>query len=135
MPLGLVPPEEEDRIFERLIGYYRGLYPGVRFRAGRKALTRAEVGGILYTYCGEETEATAAEKMRRIGSAIGEGYSTPLIVLQKKKRLILLDGHRRARVAFARGTGWPALVISPAKDVKFGIEDVILGRIRDLYGK
>ena len=135
MVLGLVPPDEERRIFGKLIEYYRGLYPGVRFDAGEKALTHAELGGMYYTYCGEETEATAAEKMRLISSAIGEGYSTPLIVLRKKSRLVLLDGHRRARVAFAQGMGWPALLIVPAKDVKFGIEDMILGRIRDLYGK
>jgi hypothetical protein len=135
MVLGLVPPEEEDRIFDKLIEYYRGLYPGVKFQAGKKALTRAELGDVFYTYCGEETEATAAEKMRLISSAIGEGYSTPMIVLKKKDRLILLDGHRRARVAFAQGMGWAALLIVPAKDVKFGIEDMILGRIKDLYGK
>jgi hypothetical protein len=133
--VGLVPPEEEKRIFDRLIEYYSQLYPGVRFSKAEKTLTHKDIGGILYTYCGEETEATAAEKMRLINSAIGEGYSTPIIVLRKKSGLILLDGHRRARVAFSQGMGWPALVISPGKEVKFGIEDMVLGRIKDLYGK
>jgi hypothetical protein len=133
--LGLVPPEEEKRIYAKLVGYYQQLYPGVKFAKQEKTLTRREVGEMYYTYCGEETEATALEKMRRINSAIGEGYSTPLIVLVKKKKLVLLDGHRRARVAFAEGIGWPALLIVPGKDVKYGIEGMILGRIRDLYGK
>jgi len=133
--LGLVPPEEERRIYAKLVGYYQQLYPGVKFSKEERALVHSEVGDLYYTYCGEETEATAAEKMRMINSAIGEGYSTPLIALRKKKKLILLDGHRRARVAFAQGMGWPALIIVPDKDVKYGIEDMILGKIRDLYGK
>ncbi len=135
MVVGLVPPDEEGRIFSKLIAYYRQMYPGVSFGRERRSLSHKEIGEAYYTYCGEETEATAAEKMRLISSAIGGGYSTPLIVLMKKKKLILLDGHRRARVAFSQGLGWPALIIVPDKEVKFGIEDMILGRIRDLYGK
>ncbi|MFH0885101.1 MAG: hypothetical protein V1861_05315 [Candidatus Micrarchaeota archaeon] len=133
--VGLVPPDTEKRIFDTLMEYYKQLYPGVRFSKTEETLTRKDIGDILYTYCGEETEATAAEKMRLINSAIGEGYSTPIIVLRKKSGLILLDGHRRARVAFSQGMGWSALVISPGKEIKFGIEDMVLGRIKDLYGK
>jgi hypothetical protein len=133
--VGLVPPDEEERIFDKLMEYYRLLYPGVRFSKTEESLTHKDIGDMLYTYCGEETEATAAEKMRLINSAIGEGYSTPIIVLRKKSGLILLDGHRRARVAFSQGMGWPALVIKPGKEVKFGIENMVLGRIKDLYGK
>ncbi|MEW6035776.1 MAG: hypothetical protein AB1529_04130 [Candidatus Micrarchaeota archaeon] len=135
MVVGLVPPGEEKRIYEKLIEYYERLYPGIKFSREEKVLTHAEIGEIYYTYSGEETEATAAEKMRMINSAIGEGYTTPIIILQKKKKAVLLDGHRRARVAFAQGMGWHALLIVPGKDVKFGIEEMILGKIKDLYGK
>jgi len=135
MVVGLVPPEEEGRICEKLISYYRKLYPGIDFTRKEATLTHKEIGEIAYTYPGEETEATAAEKMRMINSAIGEGYSTPLILLQRKKTFILLDGHRRVRVAYAQGLSWKAFVIVPSKDVKFGIEEMIMGKVKDLYGK
>lgn len=135
MVVGLVPPDEEKRIFGKLVSYYEKLYPLVKFSKGEKELTRKDIEELLYTYPGEETEATAAEKMTMINSAIGGGYKTPIIVLKKKKAAILLDGHRRARVAFSSGMGWPALLIIPDKEVKFGIEEMALGRIKDLYGK
>jgi len=135
MVVGLVPPEEEERICEKLIVYYRKLYPGIEFSRKDQVLSHKEIGAISYTYPGEETEATAAEKMRMINSAIGEGYATPIIVLQKKKDLILLDGHRRVRVAYAQGMSWKALVIVPNKEVKFGIEEMVMGKVKDLYGK
>ncbi len=135
MVVGLVPPEEEERLCKKLIGYYGQIYPGVGFTRRDVTLTRVEIGELYYTYSGEETEATAAEKMKMINSAIGGGYATPLIVLQKKGRRILLDGHRRARVAYSQGMGWKAMLIVPDKDVKFGIEDMILGKVKDLYGK
>lgn len=135
MVVGLVPPEEERRIYEKLIEYYEKLYPGIRFSKEERVLSHKELGEIQYTYSGEETEATATEKMRMINSAIGEGYATPIIVLQTKKKMILLDGHRRVRVAYAQGMSWHALLIVPSKDVKFGIEEMILGKVKDLYGK
>jgi len=135
MVVGLVPPDEEKRIFDKLLEYYGKLYPGVRFSREEKALSHKEIGELYYTYSGEETEATAAEKMRMINSAIGQGYVTPIIALKKKGKLILLDGHRRARVAFSQGLAWKALIIVPGKEVKFGIEEMILGKVKDLYGK
>jgi len=135
MVVGLVPPEEERRIFKKLVEYYGQLYPGISFTTKEALLTHKDIGEIFYTFSGEETEATASEKMRMINSAIGEGYDTPMIVLQKKGRMVLLDGHRRARVAFSQGMGWKALVMIPSKEIKFGIEEMILGRIKDLYGK
>ena len=135
MVVGLVPPDQEKRICEKLIAYYEKLYPGISFSKKEISLSHKEIGELYYTYSGEETEASAAEKMRMINSAIGEGYSTPLIVIKKKDRAILIDGHRRARVAFAQGLGWKAIAIVPGKELKFGIEEMILGTIKDLYGK
>jgi hypothetical protein len=134
MVLGLVPPEEEKRIFKKLLEYYRKLYPSMEFSTTEEVLEHEDIGELYYTYPGEETEATAAEKMRMISSAVGESYATPIIILRKKKKKILLDGHRRVRVAYKEGMSWHALVIKPKKDVKFGIEELILGRIKDLYG-
>ncbi len=133
MVVGLVPPDEEERICRKLIAYYEQLYPGVGFTKKKAMLGRKELGELLYTFPGEESEAMAAEKMKMINSAISGGYSTPIIVLQKKDKGILLDGHRRARVAYKQGIPWKALIIVPGKDVKFGIEDMILGKIKDLY--
>jgi len=135
MVVGLVPPEEERRIFGKLLEYYKRLYPDVEFKAGEAELGHRELGAVYYTYAGEENEATAAEKMQMINSAIGEGYRTPIIVLRKKKVMILLDGHRRVRVAYSQGLGWKALAIIPGKEMKFGIEAMITGRVKDLYGK
>jgi hypothetical protein len=134
MVVGLVPPKEQERIFRKLIAYYEKLYPGLEFSRKEVTLSHKDIGNILYTYSGEETEATAAEKMRMISSAIGEKYSTPLILLSKNKKYILLDGHRRVRVAFAEGMKWKALVLVPSKKVKFGIEDMVMGKVKDLYG-
>jgi len=135
MVLGLVPPEEQKRIFQKLLEYYKKLYPGIEFSTKEIVLSHKDIGNLQYTYPGEETEATATEKIRMISSAIGQNYSTPIIVLQKKKKNILLDGHRRVRVAYKEGMGWHALVMIPSKDVAFGIEEMILGKVKDLYGK
>jgi len=135
MVVGLVPPEEQERIVEKLIDYYERIYPGLDFTKEEAELSHEEIGDIYYTYSGEETEATAAEKMRMISSAIKKGYQTPIIVLSKDGKRILLDGHRRVRVAFSQGLKWPVMIIKPSKKIKFGIEDMIMGKVKDLYGK
>ena len=137
MVVGLVPPEEQERLYSRLIDYYRKLYPGINFTREDRKLNKDQIGEIYYTYAGEETEATAAEKMKMINTAIGHGYSTPIILLRKKKEKkdVLLDGHRRVRVAFMLGLEWPAIIIIPDTETTFGIEGMITGRVKDLYGK
>ncbi len=135
MVMGLVPEEEEDKLFKRLVDYYSKIYPGLKFSRKEVTLTVKEIGDIYYTYPGEEAEATAAEKMRHISQAINGGYSTPVILLKKKDRMVLLDGHRRIRVAFSQGLEWKALLLVPSKDTLFGIEGMILGKVKDLYGK
>jgi len=135
MVVGLVPEEEQERIAKKLIEYYEKLYPGLEFTTEKVELSHEEIGKINYTYSGEETEATAAEKMRMISSAIGEGYKTPILVLSKDGKYVLLDGHRRVRVAYSEGLKWSAMIIKPSKNVKFGIEDMVMGTVKDLYGK
>lgn len=73
------------------------------FRKEEKTLTHKEMGELYYTYPGEEGEVTAEEKMLMISDAIGHGYSTPIIVLKRAGKLVLLDGHRRVRVAYSQG--------------------------------
>jgi hypothetical protein len=134
MVVGLVPPEEQERIAQKLIEYYEKLYPGIEFSTERADMSKEEVAEIYYTFPGEETQATATEKMRMISSAIGTGYKTPILLLKKQGKDILLDGHRRVRVAFSQGLGWPAIVIKPSMEVKFGIDEMIMGKVKDLYG-
>ena len=137
MVVGLVPPDEQERLYARLVEYYQNLYPGIAFRRENKILSKEEIGEIFYTYAGEETEATAAEKMKKINTAIGHGYATPMIILRKihEKKDILLDGHRRVRVAFMEGMAWPAIVMIPDKETAFGIENMITGRVKDLFSR
>jgi hypothetical protein len=134
MVVGLVPPEEQERIAQKLIEYYGKLYPGIDFSSERADMSKEEIADVYYTYPGEEAEATAIEKIRMISSAIGTGYKTPILILRKEGKDILLDGHRRVRVAFSQGLGWPAIVIRPSKEVRFGIDEMIMGKVKDLYG-
>ena len=134
MVLGLVSPEEEKRIFEKLLEYYKKLYQeeGITFKKQEKKLTKKEIGELYYTYPGEEELATEQEKIRMINEAINHGYKTPVIIMQKSKKMILLDGHRRVHVAWKQGSAWDALLIIPNKNMDFGIEKMILGKVKDL---
>ena len=137
MVVGLVPPEEQEKLYAKLIEYYKKLYPGIVFRREDRKLKKEQIGEIYYTYAGEETESTAAEKMKMINTAIGHGYSTPIIILrkQKSKKDVLIDGHRRVRVAWTLGLEWPAILIIPDTETTFGIEAMITGKVKDLYSK
>lgn len=133
--IGLITVDEEKKLLEKLVAYYKKLYPGVDFETEEKKLARTEIGELYYTYAGEEVEATAHEKMRLISSAITHGYSTPAILLQSNSKMIVLDGHRRIRVAYSEGLSWPAYIIKPKKQcIEFGIESMIMGKVKDLYG-
>ncbi len=135
MVLSLITPEEQENIFVRLLDYYKKLYPGVAFKRADKSFSKNDVADIYYTYHGEEEQAHAEERMNIIADEISRGYSTPIIALQKKNKTIILDGHRRARVAFEKGVGWKALLIVPQKETDFGMEEVIQGTIKQLFGK
>ncbi len=134
MPYGLISLHEEMHLFFTILEFYKRLYPGVKFGKEEKMLTPKETGDVIYTYAGEEVEGLAAEKMREIIGALPE-YSTPAIALRKGKKLIVLDGHRRLRVAYKRGLNWKCLIIVPSKAQKFGIEDEAMGTIREMYAK
>ncbi|HLC68530.1 MAG TPA: ParB N-terminal domain-containing protein [Candidatus Bilamarchaeaceae archaeon] len=135
MVVGLVDNEEEEKLFHKLLEYYQLLYPDIGFKTEQKKLDKKELGNLGYTYAGEESEATAKEKMQMISEAIGHGYNTPIIILQKKKKSILLDGHRRVRVALEQGLSWKAYLMIPNKEIEFGIEKMILGKVKDVVKK
>lgn len=135
MVFGLINPKEQKKLFVKLLDYYKKLYPYVKFTRKEKKLSLRELKELFYTYDGEEIVATAEEKMHMIRDAIEQGYSTPLILLKKKKKLILLDGHRRVRVALEQKLGWKALIIIPSKDIEFGIEKIIQGKVKSMFKK
>lgn len=134
--VGLITEEDEKKLLEKMVAYYRNLYPGIEFRTEEKELTHEQLGELEYTYAGAESEATAEEKMNMIADAIGHGYATPILVLKKGEKLVLLDGHRRVRVAYPQGMSWKAYLIVPNReDVEFGIEGTVMGKVKDLWGK
>ncbi len=132
---GLVSQHEEKKLLKKFLDYYRKLYPEIGFLAEQRELGREDVKEITYTCPGEGIEATAGLKMRRISTALKHGYSTPVIVMFKAGKMILLDGHRRIRVAFDRGMGWKAYFIIPDKEAAFGIEKMAWGKVKDIFGE
>lgn len=132
MPYGLISMHDEMRLFERILDFYRRLYPKTSFRKEERVLTPNEIGEILYTYAGGETETLAVDKMNHIKDALPE-YSVPVILLGTGKRLVLLDGHRRLRLAWKRKLSWKAFIIVPGKHGEFGIEETVMGKIKEMY--
>ncbi len=131
----LIQPSEEKKLFEKLFAYYNKLYPGVNFTKQELELGFEEISEIFYTYPGAETEATFNEEVKMIENALNYGYDTPLIIIRKKGKDILLDGHRRVKVAFEKKMGWKALVLVPDKDINFGIENMALGKVREKFAQ
>jgi len=133
MVAGLISPHEERQLFSKLVSYYKKLYPKLKFDTGEMVLDQKAIASVHYTYPGEEAEATSEEKMKEIRDAINFGYDTPVILLKKGKDCILLDGHRRLKVAWERKIKWKALVLSAPAGAKFGIEKMVMGRVGDLF--
>lgn len=133
----LIDAAEEKRLFGQIVEYYKKLYPGIGFRKVEALLNPEEIAGIIYTYPGEETEATFKEEVQIIADSMKEGYDTPVIILRKlkEKKDILLDGHRRLKVAFDKKIGWKALAMVPDREIRFGIEKMAKGRIKDVFKK
>ncbi|MDD4878305.1 MAG: hypothetical protein PHO02_04695 [Candidatus Nanoarchaeia archaeon] len=133
----LIMPEEEKALFNQLVEYYKKLYPGIGFKKVEILLKPEEIAGIIYTYPGEETEATFREEVQIIADSLKNGYDTPVIILRKLKdrKDILLDGHRRLKVAFDKKIGWKALAMVPDREVQFGIEKMGKGKIADIFKK
>ncbi|MDI6737851.1 MAG: hypothetical protein QME12_05040 [Nanoarchaeota archaeon] len=58
----LIQPSEERKLFERLIEYYKKLYPGIGFRKSEILLKPEEIGGIIYTYQGKRRKLRSGRK-------------------------------------------------------------------------
>jgi len=129
----LIQPTEEKKLFETLLAYYNQIYPGIIFKKEEIEMKPEEIGEIFYTYPGAETEATFNEEVKLIEDALSYGYDTPLIIIRKENKDILLDGHRRAKVAFTKKMKWKVLVLVPDKEIEFGIEKMIIGKVKEKF--
>ncbi|MDD5337370.1 MAG: hypothetical protein PHS02_02705 [Candidatus ainarchaeum sp.] len=132
MPFGFITLGEEMRVFLRIMDFYRRLYPRTRFQREEKMLRHEEIGKVFYTYAGDETQPLGAEKYAEMEAALGR-FPVPAILLKKGRELILLDGHRRLRLAWRNSIPWKALLMVPDKKKHFAIEDMVMGRIADMY--
>ena len=133
--IGLITPEEQKRIFEKLVSYYENIHQGLNLSTEETTLSLEEIGNVHYTYQGEQIEAGKDVKVQLVASAVKRDYRTPVIILRKEKehKDILLDGHRRLIYAWSFGETWPALVMKTAQEVEFGVEKTIRGKIKDLF--
>ena len=131
----IVSKKEQIDLAAKLVKYYEKIYEGTSFSKEEKTLSHAEVGEVDYTYPGPENELDAEVKMNAIAKAVRLGYDAPAILIKKNGKLVLVDGHRRLRVAWGQGIGWPAIIIVPSKPVSFGVEKTVMGKVKDLFGK
>jgi hypothetical protein len=133
--MALIQDYEEKLLLEKLVGYYHRIHEDVKFTTREAQLTPEGVREVYLTFPGFEEEATFEQRVHEIKKAVSYGYSTPVILMEKKDKLILIDGHRRLRVAFELGLAWRAYIITPDKEADFGIEKQILGKASAVWGK
>ncbi|MCD6523122.1 MAG: ParB N-terminal domain-containing protein [Candidatus Diapherotrites archaeon] len=129
----LIQPYEERELFNKLLRYYEKIYPDITFEKKEEMLDRKKIGEIYYTFPGEQEIITEDEIVVKIKKALKFGYNTPVIILRKDGKDILIDGHRRLRAAWDLGVPWPALVMVANTDKTFGIEQHIQGKIKELW--
>jgi len=131
--MALIQPHEERELFEKIMDYYHSLHEEVKFVKREEMLSPAKIKALYYTLPAIENVVTFGQKVEEIKRAIGHGYNTPVVVLRKRDRDLLIDGHRRIRAAWELGIEWPALVLIPDKQKEFGVEKLAQGRIEDLW--
>jgi hypothetical protein len=129
----LMQPFEEEELFDKLVDYYHRIHEDVRFSKRVETLSLQQMGEVWYTYPGEQAAATFEAVVTQVKKAVNHGYDTPIILLRKAGRDILVDGHRRLRAAWELGVPWKALVMVPDRDKELGIEKQVLGQVKDLW--
>ncbi len=131
----LIQPYEEAKLYDKLKDYYSRIYPGIEIKDEELVLSPIQIGELYYTFPGMEEEATFNEKVERVKKAVKYGYDTPLILIRKGDKLIIVDGHRRAVAAWQLGQKWKALVMVVPENVELGIEKLIQGKVKELFKK
>ena len=131
--MALVQQHEERELFDRIVEYYHTLHPEVKFTQREEMLLPEDIRELYYTIPALENVVNFGQTVEAIKRAIGHGYQTPVIILRKRDRDLLLDGHRRVRAAWELGMEWPALVMIPDKQKEFGVEKLVQGQIKDIW--
>ncbi len=131
--MALIQPHEEKELFDKIVSYYHSLHPDVKFTTREEMMPPAKIKELYYTLPGLKDVVTFGQKIEEIKRAIGHGYQTPAIILRKRDRDLLLDGHRRIRAAWELGMEWPALVMIPDSQKSFGVEKLVQGQIKELW--
>lgn len=131
--MGLIQPHEEKELFDKIVEYYHSLHPDAKFVKREEMLSPAKIKDLYYTLPALENVVTFGQKVEEIKRAIGHGYHTPVVILRKRDRDLLLDGHRRIRAAWELGSEWPALVMIPDSQKEFGVEKLVQGKIKDIW--
>ena len=131
--MALILEHEERELFDKIVEYYHSIHEEVKFVKREEVLPLEKLRNLYYTLPSIENVASFGQKVEEIKRATGHGYRTPVIILRKRDRDLLLDGHRRVRVAWELGIEWPALIMIPDKQKEFGVEKLAQGRIRDIW--
>ncbi|HEV8289775.1 MAG TPA: hypothetical protein VGQ00_02360 [Candidatus Norongarragalinales archaeon] len=131
----LITTQQERALLTRLKSYYEKLYPQTRFMVKEENLSPEKVANVIYTFPGQESEATFEEKTRAIAKALKYGYHSPVILLRTRSGDYVLDGHRRLKVAFDNHMSWPALILECDREPEFGIKKLAKGRISQVFKK
>jgi hypothetical protein len=131
----LVQEGEERQLFDEAIEFYAKEHK-IKFKKLEEVYTKDKLGEVYYTFPGEEARVTSERKIVEIKKAVQHHYyQTPIIVLRKRDgKEILIDGHRRAKVIWELDLAWNVLVMAALQDAEFGVEKLIEGRIKDLFG-
>lgn len=131
--MGLIQPQEERELFQKILEYYHSLHEEVKFVTREEMISPKQIKELYYTLPALENVVKFGQTVEQIKRAIGHGYHTPVILLRKRDRDLLLDGHRRIRAAWELGIEWPALVMIPDKQKEFGVEKLVQGQIKDIW--
>ena len=131
--MALIQEHGERELFDKIVEYYHTLHEEVKFVKREELLSPAKMKELYYTLPGLKDVVTFGQKVEEIKRAIGHGYRTPVIILRKRDRDLVLDGHRRIRAAWELGLEWPALVMIPDSQKEFGVEKLVKGQIKDIW--
>ena len=129
----LVPYEDASVIAEKVKAFLSKLHPNSYFVLSERILTHSEIGKLCYTELGNENEELFPDSVSSIIHEIKtRGYKTPIVVVEKGRRRILIDGHKRALSAFVLGMPWNAYVIK-TNAKKLAIEKSIIGTLESIF--
>ncbi len=128
----ILPEEDAKPIAEHIVSFFSRLYPKYYFILSKKTYTPSEISNLYYTEIGVENESLFPNGIHSIMYEIEHRhYKTPMIVIQRGRKHIIIDGQKRALAAFILGIPWSAFVIKTNAKRLF-IEKTIVGKVEDV---